>query len=142
MGDQTGSEQQPTAAAAVPSMDSVQTLKFPPPSVFDGSEDKFEDVGFKLKGYMSLSNMKFRRAMNEAKDSEEPIDYNLLDSEWQAMAVQLQNALVAFCSGSALQVVRKEGDSDDGFETCRKLCSRFAPSKRSRATGRMSAILN
>ena len=77
MGDQSDSEQQPTAAAAVPSMDSVQTLKFPPPTVFDGSEDKFEDFGFKLKGYMSLSNAKFRKAMHAAKASKEPIDYDL-----------------------------------------------------------------
>ena len=49
MGDQGGSEQQPTAAAAAPSMDSVQTLKFPPLAVFDGPEEKFEDFEFKLK---------------------------------------------------------------------------------------------
>jgi len=106
MGDQSGSEQQPTAAAGVPSMDSVQTLKFPPPSVFDGSEDKFEDFEFKLKGYMSLSNVKFRKAMNAARDSDEPIDYDLFHSDGKAMAIQLQNALVALCSGPALQLIR------------------------------------
>ena len=142
MGADGDSEQQPTAAAAVPSMDSVQTLKFPPPSAFDGSEDKFEDFEFKLKGYMSLSNIKFRRMMNVSRDSENPIDYEQLDSDQKAMAIQLQNALVALCSGAALQVIRREEDSDNGFETWRKLCSRFAPSKRSRATGRMNAILN
>ena len=68
MGDHAQASEQPsTAATAVPMMDSVQTLKFPPPGIFDGSEEKFEDFEFKLKSYMSLSNPKFRKMMNAAK---------------------------------------------------------------------------
>ena len=80
------------ATAAVPSLN-VQTLKFPPPDVFDGSEDKFDEFEFNMKGFMSLSDVRFRRLMNDSKNAADEIDYNKFSSEEQVMAIQLQRML-------------------------------------------------
>ena len=81
MGEHSDSEQQPRAPAAVPSTDLTQTLRFPPPDVFDGSEDQFEEFEFKMKGYMSLSDVRFRRLMNNSRHAIDPIDFEKLASE-------------------------------------------------------------
>ena len=96
MGDQCDSEQQPMATAAVPSLN-VQTLKFPPPDVFDGSEDKFDELEFKMKGFMSLSDVRFRRLMNDAKEATDPINFDKLSSEEQIMTIQFQRVLETLC---------------------------------------------
>ena len=140
MGDQSDSEQQPIATAAVPSLNAVQTLRFPPPDVFDGSEDKFDEFEFKMKGFTSLSDVRFRRLMNDAKEATDPINFDKLSSEEQNMAIQLQIVLETLCCGSALEILRRE-DTDNGFETWRRLCSRYILPKRFRSIQRLTSVL-
>ena len=53
----------------------------------------------------------------------------------------MQNALIALCDGPAAKIVQRQENSDNGLESWRLLCARYAPSKRSKATGRMMKIL-
>ena len=57
------------ATAVVPNMDAVQTLEFPPPDVFDGSDDKFDEFEFDMKGLMTRSDVRFRKMTNDASDA-------------------------------------------------------------------------
>ena len=94
MGD-TGPGEAGSQATAGLAFDSTQALKFPAPRSFSGKEDEFEQFSFKLKGYLSLSNPRFRQLMNEARDRTTPIQETDLEGEDRRMAVQLQNALIA-----------------------------------------------
>ena len=116
-------------------------LRFPPPKPFTGKEDEFETFAHKLRAFLSLQNPRFRQALKNAQESTEPIDYDLLDEPEQIMAVQLQHVLTSLTEGPAHKVVMKDDYYDNGLESWRQLWLRYGPTKRSRATGRMTSIL-
>ena len=142
MGDQSANGSVPTAAAPGINFDAVSALKFPAPQSFSGDEQKFELFQNKLKSYLGLSNPNFKSLMNQARDSDDAIDWDVLGPDSKAMAVQLQNALIALTDGPPAKIVQKYPDTENGFETWRRLCQRYSGPNRSRATGRMSTILN
>ena len=84
---------------------------------------------------MSLSNSNFKQLMNQARDSDDPIEWDALGPSSKACAIQLQNALTALTEGPPSKIVQKYPDTENGFETWRRLCSRYGGTTRSRATG-------
>ena len=57
------------------------------------------------------------------------------------MSIQLQNILIALCEGAAMKIVQRQEESENGFEAWRQLTLRFDGSRRSKATGHMTTIL-
>ena len=147
MGDQGGDVDgaEATAATSTPATPgpTMGSMRFNPPRNFPGKEEEFENFGYKLRAYLALSNPKFKKLMNEAQESETPIDFDLLEADEQLMSAQLHNMLITLCDGPAARIVqRNDNEFDNGFETWRLLHRRFAPLKRAKATNRITKILN
>ena len=79
--------------------------------------------------------------MKGAQESEIELEWRHLGVEARRMASQLQNALIAQCESPAAQIVQRDEDSDNGFETWRQLWLRYKPLKRAKATSRMTTVL-
>ena len=90
---QTAQAAAQTAASSTPSMTSSfqGSLRFNPPKNFNGKEDEFEQFAYKLRAYMALSNPKFRKILVAAQESEDPVDFDILEGDEQIMSAQLQN---------------------------------------------------
>ena len=98
MGDQ-GEAVDGTAATAASTMPAAMSstslpqgnMRFNPPRNFNGKEEDFENFAYKLRAYLALSNPKFKKAMTSAQESEDAIDFDILDADEQIMAAQLHN---------------------------------------------------
>ena len=101
-----------------------QPLNFSPPKAFKGKEEDFELFSYKLKAFLNLAHAGFRIAMSAATQEDAEIDFNTLNAERQAMAIQLQNALITLTDGLALRIVKRQEQSENGFEAWRQLCLR------------------
>ena len=66
------------------------SLRFRPPKNFNGKEDEFDQFSYKLRAYMALSNPKFRKLMVTAQESEDAVDFDILEADEQIMLAQLQ----------------------------------------------------
>ena len=128
MGDSVPNGSDQTAAGPI-NFEATTALRFPPPKAFEGEEIKFDSFQNKLKNYLGLSNPNFKRLMNAARDSETPIDWDSMGPDSKAMAVQLQNALVALTEGPPARIVQKYPDTENGFETWRRLTYRYSGPK-------------
>ena len=141
MSAEAGTFDRTAAGSGGPSIEPTQILRFPAPKPFGGKDDDFEQFSNKLKSYLALSNPAFRKLMNDARDADDQIDFESLADDHKQMAVQLQNALISLTEGPAAKLVQTDEDTENGFETWRRLNVRYTMSKRSRATGRMHTIL-
>ena len=122
-------------------LESMGAIRFPCPKAFDGKDENWESFAIKLRSYLATSNSKFRVLMNQAKESADEFDYDILEDDEKLLAAQLQQALVALCEGTSTKIVNRDEDCINGFETWRRLWLRYGMTKRSRATNRMTTIL-
>ena len=117
-------------------------LRFPCPKAFSGKDEDWDLFQYKFRAYLSLANPVFKTIFTQASQSTSAIDLELeLMEGIEVYAAQLQNALIALCEGPAAKIVQRQEHSENGLESWRLLCVRYAPSKRSKATGRMMKIL-
>ena len=79
--------------------------------------------------------------MKDAKEATDEIDFDLYDADEKPLAIVLQNALVLLCEGSSQNIVNRDDECVNGFETWRRLWVRYSIQKRQKATTRMTRIL-
>jgi hypothetical protein len=80
--------------------------------------------------------------MNLAAQETDEINFGTLTRDKQMMSIHLQNVLISLTEGPALRIVKRQEQSENGFEAWRQLCLRYDPSTRSKATSIMTTILN
>ena len=118
--------------------------QFNPPKEFSGKKEDFEEFAFKLKACLSIMNASHTEDLRRI---EENMDVEIVESHFndsagdpieglRERATTLQWILVALCNGAASLLLHRE-TSTNGFESWRRLCSKYKLPSRARAVGRL-----
>ena len=124
------------AAAEVPvegglNLTTAHGLRFPCPKPFSGKDEEWDVFQYKFRAYLSLANPAFKVLFAQASQASTPIDLDLeLMEGIETLASQMQNALIALCEGPAAKIVQRQENFENGLESWRLLCARYAPSQR------------
>ena len=111
MGDQTGEGQTGTSNVT---LTTSAGLRFPCPKNFSGNDQDWDLFQYKFRAYMCLANVKFKEIFEIAQGAgSTPVDLDLEDDEFEPLAHQLQNALIALCDGPAAKVVQRQEKSEN-----------------------------
>ena len=118
-------------------------LRFLPPRNFSGKEEDWDLFQYKFKAYMNLAHINFSGLVKLAQEAgSTPITFDIgIDDDEIALSNILQNALISLCDGPAARIVQRQAELGNGADSWRALCNIYSTSTRSRATGRMTNIL-
>jgi hypothetical protein len=100
-------------------------FRFAPPKTFKGKEDEFELFSYKLKAFLNMADPGYRASMNLAAQETDEINFETLARDRQRMSIHLQNVLISLTEGPALRIVKRQEQSENGFEAWRQLCLRY-----------------
>ena len=129
------------AASTAGPLEALGTIRFPCPKPFDGKDENWEVFAIRLRNYLMQADMNFQLWMKESKDAADEIDFDGLGENQKKAAIMLQNALVLLCEGSSQNIVNRDEDNVNGFETWRRLWVRYSVQKRQKSTTRMTRVL-
>jgi hypothetical protein len=120
----------------------ARQLSFKAPRGFSGYDDDWDRFQVRFKSFVMSSHWMYDGLFKMAEAAgETTIDDELQVSKDQlALSKMLYNALVQLCEGPAIRLVQRQ-DNSNGIETWRKLYNRYNASTRSRATGRITKII-